>query len=114
MGPLALIPSLLHSTLVHKAAVEFILSVCFSPDGKLLATGAMDGVVRVSSGTFMSATAIIAIIVFEKNAQHRTTSGALDLGHCQEANPQQIQGSHKCDPLTCFLIRREIAYLWVC
>ena len=48
MGPLALTPSL-HSDLVHEATSNCIWSVSFSPDGKLLATGAEDGVVRVSS-----------------------------------------------------------------
>jgi len=80
--------SLLHSTLVHETTVQFVLSVCFSPDGKLLATGAEDGVVRVSSGTFILAIVITVTIIFDVNAQHRTTSGALDLGHRQEANLQ--------------------------
>ena len=99
MRPLALTLSLLYSTLVHKATDNTVLSICFSPDGELLATGAMDGVVQVSSGTFISAIVIVVIIIFEPNAQHKTTSGALDLGCCQEANPQQSPGSHWQDGL---------------
>ena len=53
MRPLVLTPSLLHSVLADKTAGKFIWSVCFSPNGKLLATGAEDGVVRVSSRTFI-------------------------------------------------------------
>jgi len=63
-----------------------IWSICFSPDGKLLATGTWNGAVQVSSRTFMLAI-IIAVIIFGANAQYRTTFGALDLGYCQEANP---------------------------
>jgi len=110
MGPLALTPSSLHSDLVHKRDV---LSVFFSPDGKLLATGAQDGVVRVSFGTLMLAIAIAVIIILEADAQHRTTSGALDLGHCQEANLQPFQGTHWADPIARFLVGREIDRLWV-
>jgi len=116
MGPLALTPSLLYSTLVHKATDNTILSICFSPDGELLATGAMDGVVQVSSGTFIPAVVIVVVVVviFKPNAQHRTTSGVLDLGCCQEANPQQFPGSHWQDGLLALsLMGREIACLWV-
>jgi len=88
MGPPALTPSLSHSVLVHETEGNFIRGVCFNPDGKLLATGAWDGVVRVSSRTFVLAIFIPVIIIFEPNAQHRSTFGPLDLGHRQEANPQ--------------------------
>ena len=87
MGPLALTPSLLHSVLAHENAGGNFWSICFSPDGELLATGAADGVIRVSSRTFMLAIVIAIIIIFEANAQHGTTFGALDLGYQQEANP---------------------------
>jgi len=44
-----LTPSLLHSVLVDEPENRYLKwSVCFSPDGKMLATGAADGVVRVS------------------------------------------------------------------
>jgi len=111
-GALALTLSLLHSVLVHETS-ESVLSVCFNPDGKLLATGARDGAVRVSSRTFMVATVITVVIVFKANAQHRTASGTLDLGHCQEANPQHIPGSHPVDLLARFLVGREIDRLRV-
>ena len=87
MGPLALTPSLLHSVLIDGTA-NITTSVCFSPDGKLLATAAVDGVVRVSSTILMLAIFIAVIIIFEPNAQHRSNFGPLDLGHRQEANPQ--------------------------
>jgi len=114
MGPLALTPSFSHSTLVHETTVKYILGICFSPNGKLLATEAWDGVVRVSSETFMLAIVTAATIILEANAQHKTTSGALDLGHRQEENLQQFSGSHWVDPVACFLVGREIDHLWVC
>ena len=95
MGPLALTSSLLHSALVHETTSKAILSISFSPDDKLLATGAEDRVIRVSSRIFMSAIIIVVIIVFEANAQHRMIFGALDLGYRREANLQNIQGSHQ-------------------
>ena len=113
MGPLALTLSSLHSILVDETVGQYRdWSVCFSPDGKLLATAASDGVVRVSSRIFMLAVAI-AVIIFEVNAQHSATFGALDLGYCQEANPQQIPGSQWGGQLACFLVRWEICCLWV-
>ena len=52
MEPLALTRSLLDSVLVDETADNtndlYIRSVCFSPDGKLLATGAEDKTIRVS------------------------------------------------------------------
>jgi len=84
MGPLALTPSLLHSDLVDETAdyteVLYIEDVCFSPDGKLLATAAEDGVVRVSTRTFVLVIATTVIIISELNAHHRTTSGAPRFG----------------------------------
>ena len=91
-GPLALTSSLLHSGLVH--GTMSIYSVCFSPDGKLLATGADDGVVRVSSRITILAIVIAVIIIFGANAQHGMIFGALDLGYCQGGNLQNIPGSH--------------------
>jgi len=58
MGPLALTPSLSHSALVDETSSATVWSVCFSPDGKLLATGVGDGVVQVGSGTF-----VLAIVI---------------------------------------------------
>jgi len=91
-----------------------ISSVCFSPDGKLLVTGAWDGLVRVSSGTFMLAIVTAAIIILEANAEHRTTSGGLDLGHCQEASLRQFRGLCNVDPIARIFVGREIDHLWVC
>jgi len=113
MGPLALTPQFLHSFLIDTNANEYVWSVCFSPDGKLLATAAEDGVVRVSPRTFMLAIVFAVIVIFEANAQYRTTFGALGLGHRQEASPQQIRGSHPGHPLGSFLVGREIHRLWV-
>ena len=78
MGPLTLTPSLLHSVLVVGTADELIWRVCFSPDGKLLATAGKEGVIRVSSRTFILAIVIAVITIFETNAQHSATFGALD------------------------------------
>ena len=112
MGPLALTPSL-HSDLVPKATSKSIISVSFSPDGKLLATGAKDGVIRVSSGTFVSAIIIVVIMVFEANAQHRTFFGTLDLGYRQEANLQNVPRSRRNGPLGHFLVGWGVGFLWV-
>jgi len=83
-GPLVLTLSLLYSVLVDETIdhtdVMYIWDVCFSPDGKLLATAAGDKVVRVSSRTFVLAIATAVIIIFEPNAQHRTTFGAPRFG----------------------------------
>jgi len=114
MGLLALTPSLLHSVLVHETMAKVIRSVCFSPNGRLLATGAEDGVVRVSSRIIMLEIVVVVIIFFEANAQHRMMFGALGLGHRQGVDPQQIPGSHQVDLLARFLVGREIARLWVC
>ena len=71
MEPLALTPYLC-SVLADETAVNTndlrIWDVCFSPDGKLLATASEDKVVRVSSRTFMLATIVAVIIIFEPNA----------------------------------------------
>jgi len=112
MGPLALTLSLLHSDLVDGMS-KWIRSVSFSPDSKLLATGADNGVIRVSSRIFILAIVIVAIIVFEVNAQHRMIFGALDLGHRQEPNSQQPPGSHRAGLLARFLVGRQIARLRV-
>ena len=112
MGPLALTLSFLHSALVDETTTAYIVHVCFSPDGRLLAAGATDGVIRVSCGTFILAIVII-VIIFEVNAQRSTISGALDLGHHQEAITQQFPGSHPDDLLGRFFIGREIDCLWV-
>ena len=112
MGPLALTPSL-HSDLVHEAISKSIRCISFSPDGKLLATGAGDGVVRVSSRITILAIVIAVIIIFGANAQHRMTFGTLDLGYHQEANLQNIPGSHRCSPLGYFLVGWGVGSLWV-
>jgi len=113
MEPLALTPSFFHSVLANENTSKSIKSVCFSPDGKLLATGDEGGVVRVSFRTFMLAIVIVVTIVFEANAQRRTTFGSLDLGYRQGANPKQITGSYPGYLLARFLVGREIARLWV-
>jgi len=92
---------------------SYIQSVSFSPDGKLLATGANDGVVRVSSRIIILVIVVRVIIIFEANAQHRVTFGALDLGYCQEANLQNIPGSHQDGPLGHFLAGWGAGFLWV-
>ena len=112
MGPLDLTPSFFHSVLVDETAFRSVWSVCFSPDGKLLATGTHDGAVQVSSTTPMLATIIAVIIIFEPSAQHRTF-GALDLGYCRGADLQQFSGSHSDNLLARFLVGREIAHLRV-
>ena len=113
MGPLALTPSLLHSVLADETAENFFWSVCFNPDGKLLATGAEDGVVRVSSRTPALAIVIAVTIISEAKPQHDATFGTLDLGYRHEANPQRISGSHQGGLLGRFLVGREIPRLWV-
>ena len=112
MGPLALTSSLLHSVLVHETTSKVIYSVAFNPDGKLLVTGAKDGVVRVSSRVIILAI-VIAVIIFRENAQHRMIFGALDLGYRQEANLQNIPGSHRCSPVGHFLVGWGVGFLWV-
>jgi len=92
---------------------ESILSVSFSPDGKLLATGGIGGVVRVSSRTIILEIIIAVIIIFEANAQHRMIFGALDLGYRQEANLQNIPGSHQYSLLGHFLAGWGVGFLWV-
>jgi len=112
MGSPALTLSLLHSALVD-GTINTTNGVCFSPDGKLLATAIGNGVIRVSSRTFMLAIVIAVIIIFKANSQHGTTFCALGLGHRREANPQKIQGSHPAGQLGRFLVGREIPRLWV-
>ena len=56
---------------------------------------------------------VIAVTIFEANAQHGATFGALDLGYFQEANPQQISGSRQDGPLGRFLVGWKIPRLWV-
>ena len=90
-----------------------ILSVCFSPDGKLLATGAVDGAVRVSSRITILAIVIAVIIIFGANAQHGMIFGALDLGYRQGGNLQNIPGSHRHSPLGHFLVGWGVGSLWV-
>ena len=79
-----LTPSLLHSVLFDETADNadetYIMSVCFSPDGKLLATAGGDKVVRVSSGASVLVIATAMVITSEPNAQHRTTFGAPRFG----------------------------------
>jgi len=113
MGPLALTPLFLHSVLVGEIAGQFVWSVCFSPEGKLLATGGGDGAVRVSSRTFMLAIFIAVIIIFEANAQRGATSAAPDLGYRLEERPLRIPGSHPGGLFARFLVGREIGRLWV-
>jgi len=111
MEPLALTPSSLYSELVHRAR-EVTKSVCFSPDGKLLATGASPGDIRVSSRTFVLAIVIAVAIIFEANAQHGATFGTLGLGYRHGATPRQTPASPAL-LLGRFLVGREIPRLWV-
>ena len=90
-----------------------IYSVCFSPDGKLLATGALDGVVRVSSRITILAIVIAVIIIFGANLQHRMTFGTLDLEYRQEENLQNIPGPHQGSLLGYFLVGWGVGFLWV-
>jgi len=85
MGPLALTLSLFRSVLVDETAAEYddvlwISDVRFSPDGKLLATAVEDGVVRVSSRTFVLVITTAVTIISEPNVQHRITLGAPRFG----------------------------------
>ena len=81
MGSLALTLSLFPSVLVDEPTAGYrgllhIWDVCFSPDGKLLATAVQDGVVRVSSRTVVLVITTLVTIISEPNAQHGTTFGA--------------------------------------
>ena len=85
MGSLALTLSLFPSNLVDETTTEYddalwIWAVCFSPDGKLLATAVGDGVVRVSSRTFVLVITTLVTIISEPNAQHGSTFGAPRFG----------------------------------
>ena len=85
MGSLALTLSLFPSVLVNETTTGYgdalrIWAVCFSPDGRLLATAVEDGVVRVSSRTFVLVITALVTIISELNAQHGTTFGAPRFG----------------------------------
>ena len=85
MGSLALTLPLFPSVLVDEPTAEYrgllhIWAVCFSPDGKLLATAGDVGVVRVSSRAFVLVITTLVTIISEPNAQHGTTSGAPRFG----------------------------------
>ena len=85
MGSLALTLSFFPSALIDEMTTkhENLLctwAVCFSPDGKLLATAVEDGVVRVSFATFVLVITTAVIITSEPNAQHGTTFGAPRFG----------------------------------
>ena len=73
MGPLDLTPSFLHSVLVDETVDynngQYIWDVCFSPDGRLLATGVGDGMVQVSFRALTMAI-VFAVIIFGADAQH--------------------------------------------
>ena len=68
-------PSVLADDSAGKAGDLYIRSVCFSPDGKYLATGAEDKQIRVriSLLCFISCTYIYIYV---------------DLGHCQKTHSQ--------------------------
>lgn len=96
-----------HSILVDENADSsndlYIRSVCFSPDGKLLATGAEDKTIRVRSR--------LGVIIPESKSLK--IFRALDLGYREEENPQHIPGSHSRDLFARVLVRREVDCLWV-
>ena len=72
--PLTLTVIVLHSVLVDETADNsndlYIRSVCFSPDGKLLATGAEDKTIRVSHGTLLLMMITAATVGFECSTKH--------------------------------------------
>lgn len=68
-------PSVLVDENASKQGDLYIRSVCFSPDGKYLATGAEDKQIRV--GALVSPC-------------RSSANGAIDLGHRQEAHPEHL------------------------
>lgn len=88
------------SVLVDEAATKtgdlYIRSVCFSPDGKYLATGAEDKQIRVRP--FLPG---LCVIVFDIADIYGKMCALLyvDLGHCQAENSALVRGSHAGDLL---------------
>ena len=117
MGPLALTPSFLHSVLVDETVDynngQYIWDVCFSPDGRLLATGVGDGMVQASFRALTMAI-VFAVIIISGRMLNIATFCALDLGYRRRADPRQIPGSHPSGLLGRFLVGREIPRLRVC
>ena len=107
-----------YSVLVHGTADNmedlFIMSICFSIDGKLLATGAGDGIIRVRSIVYtLHSCHNIRCFRIEMRAHHAGIFGATDLGYRQEASPQHVPGSHSRDLLSRVLVRWEVDCFWV-
>ena len=97
------------SILVHEPADggDFhVTSVCFNPSGRLLATGAEDGIVRVRFN--ICPLCHWAISPADRNANTPRIFCIPDLGYCQGANPRLIPGSYPGSLLARFLMGRQI------
>lgn len=70
--------SVLADDSANKSGDMYICSVCFSPDGKFLATGAEDTKIRVH---------LLFLFLHELCSFDLIN---IDLGHCEEAHPQHV------------------------